>query len=87
MSELGEMFRDMKEFKREKKESNLAWSVSHPKELGIDFEDKGYHLVVRHNDHVVDFWPSTGKYSFRIKGSNKRKYSRGVRKMIKELER
>ena len=33
-------------------------------ERGVQFESKnmGAHLIVSHGEHVVDFWPGTGKY-------------------------
>ncbi len=36
-------------------------------DLGIPFLEKnrGYHLILNINDKLVDFWPSSGKWSIR----------------------
>ncbi len=83
MGDMGEMFKEWKEAKKEKKLSNLGFSTNKLEELGVSFEKKngGVHLVITHNDKIVDFWPSTGKFKFR----NKKKYCRGLKKLIKEL--
>lgn len=83
MGDMGEMFREWDRSKKEKKLSNLAFSTKKLIELGVDFESKagGVHLVICHNGGTVDFWPSTGKYKFR----NRKKYCRGLKKLIKEL--
>ncbi len=83
MGDMGEMFRDWDKMKKNKKAGNLIFSKNKLSELGIDFESKngGVHLVINHNGVVVDFWPSTGKYKFRTR----KKYCRGLRKLIKEL--
>lgn len=47
------------------------------------------HLVVRHNGHVADFWPGTGKWNIRgeTEPGGRTRYRRGVRKLIKKLNR
>lgn len=83
MGDMGEVFRDWGKSKKEKKLSNLEFSTKKLTELGVNFERKnaGVHLVINHNGKTVDFWPSTGKYKFR----SKKKYCRGLKKLIKEL--
>ena len=85
MGDMGEMFRDWDKAKKEKKASNLKHSTQKLIDLGISFESKngGNHLVINHNNKIVDFWPSTGKYKFRAR----EKYCRGVNKLIKELNK
>lgn len=83
MGDMGDLFRDYKKAKKAKKEQNNKSSTALIKEL-YDVETKSpYHLVVRHNDVVADFWPSTGKYHIRGTG----KYHRGIRNLIKEMGR
>lgn len=83
MSDMGELFREWSKEKSEKKKSNMQFSTEKLVELGVNFEKKagGVHLIINHGGHVVDFWPSTGKYKFRSRA----KYCRGLRKLIKEL--
>lgn len=73
-----------------KKERNLEWSTNHLKDLDINYESKnnGVHLIVKHNGHVVDYWPSTGMYAFRPKPNEPdRMYKRGIHCMLKDLKK
>lgn len=84
MSEIGDLFKDLKSIKTYKKESNKVLSPEILQENDIEFESKndGIHLIVKHNNHVVDFWPTTGKFIFRdmpIEG-------RGVFNLIKIIK-
>ena len=82
MSEVGEMYAALKEQKKAKKESNYDWSVNYLRQLGIDFDNHGYHLVVKHNGNMADFWPTTGKYNIRVT----KEYRRGVKRLVKDLK-
>lgn len=84
MSELGEIFGLMKEAGKEKRERNTLSSTQILIDRGVNFEshNNGVHLVVRHDSLVVDFWPSTGKWTVRGSG----KYSRGVFKLLKLIK-
>ena len=79
-SEIAEMFKEHKEERRIKKQSNLEYSTELLRANGIKFESKnnGIHLIVQGKDCKIHFWPSTGKYSA-ISGE----YGRGVRNVIK----
>ena len=83
MGDMVETFRAWDKAKKEKRLKNLEISTSRLKELGVSFEKKngGVHLIVSHNNYVVDFWPSTGKFKFR----NKSNYGRGLLSLIKQL--
>lgn len=89
MGDMGEFWRDvtpdMKKRSSEKRENNRQFSTELLKASGFDVESKnqGYHLIVKHNNKVADFWPSTGKFT--VRGSNK--YSRGVKNLIKQLDK
>lgn len=82
---------DWREFSRMKREeskakraANRRSSADNLKAAGIAFEAKndGAHLIVSHPSGVVDFWPGTGLWIARAG-----KQGRGVRKLIKYLER
>lgn len=85
MGDMAEYWKDTKELRKseskKRKDSNYSGSLKMLSDNGIEFEDKGYHLVVKHNGMVADFWPTTGKFNIR----KTRKYKRGVRLLIKLL--
>lgn len=84
MSELGEIFKAMREAGREKRASNKQFSTALLAQKGIPFESKnhGDHLVVTGKKGLIDFWPSTGKFKPRWM----KKYMRGVRKLLTYCE-
>jgi len=67
MSEITEAFAAMKEAGKAKKLANRTASTKILEELNIPFESKnnGIHLVVQGKHHIIDFWPSTGKFTVR----------------------
>jgi hypothetical protein len=79
-----EDWHEYKKMGQEKRRNNRLHSAVILDENSIlyDTHNGGAHLVVRHNGFIVDFWPGTGKYSFR--GSQK--YKRGVHNLIKDLK-
>lgn len=83
MGDVGETYKALKgEMKRDsskRRHSNMCSSKRMLVDNNILFDDKGYHLIVKHNNHIVDFWPTTGK--FNVRGTSK--YLRGVRLLIK----
>lgn len=85
MGDMGELYKAHKESRTTKKLENLEYSTALLVSEGIAFESKnsGIHLIIRHNGHIVDFWPSTGK--FKVRGSNK--FKRGVKRLIKEINK
>jgi len=81
MNEINEMWRDYRaeqanirhdRYKKANPENQL-------KICNIDYETRnnGYHLIVTHNDMVVDFWPTTGRW---ISRTGKR--GGGVKRLI-----
>ena len=83
MSELGEVFKEWHEVKKEKKQSNLEYNTKLLINKGILFESKnnGLHLVITHKEETIDFWPSTGLFWVR-----KCKQGRGIKNLIKLLD-
>lgn len=79
-----EMWHEYKKMGQKKRAKNRTASAAILDENNIlyDIHNGGAHLVVKHNNYVVDFWPGTGKYIFR--GSNI--YKRGIHRLIKDLE-
>ncbi|PHS13510.1 MAG: hypothetical protein COA78_07160 [Blastopirellula sp.] len=80
MGDMGDMYRDMTEYKKTKRASNTQSSTDILTKTGIPFSSKngGAHLIVGSGELVADFWPSTGKWIVR-----KGKEGRGVFKLIK----
>ena len=82
MGDMGEGWDEFKKRGQAKRRSNAEQSAQILTDRKIGFKTaNGIHLIIEHNDFVVDFWPSTGKFIFRnseIKG-------RGVFKLIKRL--
>jgi hypothetical protein len=66
MTELGDDFRAFREYQKKRKEQ--AYLRAKPEqrlaEAGIGFttHNNGLHLIVDHNEKVVDFWPTTGRW-------------------------
>lgn len=84
MSEMGELFDEWREAKREKKLDNRASSTEILRQRGIAFTSNsgGIHLVVTGNNKTIDFWPSTGKYIMRNGSAG-----RGVFNMIRLINK
>ena len=83
-SEIAQSFKFLKEQSKAKKISNMEYSTLMLIDKGYDvnIRNNGVHLIVKHNDKIVDFWPSTGKFIVR-NGCT----SRGVKNLIKELNK
>lgn len=68
MGDMGDYWRDvkplLKEQSQKKRASNQENSTAILRALSVKFEQKnnGVHLIVKHNEKVVDFWPSTGRF-------------------------
>lgn len=82
MGDMAEGWDEIKKNSQAKRRSNAQWSAQLLTDKKVGFKTaNGIHLIVEHNDFVVDFWPSTGKFIFRdiqIKG-------RGVFNLLKKL--
>lgn len=80
MSEMGELYRIMREDAAEKRRSNLAKSTDILRKSGIAFESRndGFHLMIRTGSGVVNFYPSTGRYAGAFDG-------RGVFNLLRDL--
>lgn len=63
-SEIGQAFTFLREINREKRKDNTNKSRQILLDKGINFVEKnqGKHLIVKHGQLTVDFWPSTGLY-------------------------
>ena len=78
-SELGETFNEHRKARQEKRAGNRASSAAYLQEHGIPFvlKNGGAHLIVKYQNHTVDFWPGTGKWISRCG-----KKGRGVRNLV-----
>jgi len=76
----GEIWDEIHEEERTKKESNLKNSIAILESKGIKYQKfSDYHYRIKN----FDFWPSTGKFYNKIS----KKYGRGVFNLIYKLER
>lgn len=80
MGEMRDGFVVLREFSREKREDNKTKSTEILKENGISFDirNRGYHLIIRRQEGIVNFFPSTGRYTGLFDG-------RGVFNLLREL--
>lgn len=80
MSDMGDIFNDLKKYKQEKRADNRASSQNILAKSGFLFESKnmGAHLIVKQSNVVIDFWPGTGLWQVRGRGRSKR----GVQNLI-----
>lgn len=69
MGDMGDMYRDWKELKKEKKRTNHEWIMNLLKTNHISFDEKngGSHLIVWINEKRIDVWPTTNKAKYGIK--------------------
>ena len=81
MSEMGEVWNELKKVRQEKRADNRLGSAQMLREAGIQFESKNLdaHLIVRSPTGLIDFWPGTGLWI--VRGETKR--HGGVRNLIK----
>jgi hypothetical protein len=66
MGDMGDLWRDVKAFRKERKEANYK-RINPEQQLrdaGYSFESKNYglHLIIRVNGKTINFWPTTGKW-------------------------
>lgn len=79
MNETTELYKELKEEKREKKLSNLEHSTKAVEASGIPFQRKNeFHIIIE----GYDFWPSTGLFINR----KTQKRDRGVYRLLKILK-
>lgn len=85
MSDMGEMWNDIKKDRQEKRANNRDQSAALLQRAGVVFESKniGAHLIVLAGPKEVDFWPGTGLWI--VRGTKDKR--RGVRKLIEYVER
>lgn len=83
MSDMGDIFKAMKEDSKNRKHKNLVYSTNLLASLNVEFEVKNCanHLIVNHFGKVADFWPSTGKFNIR----GEKDYHRGVNNLLNKL--
>lgn len=81
MGDMRETFVWMRDAARRKRGDNKANSTAILTAHGIHFavHNAGYHLVIRRPEGVVNFFPSTGRYTGLFDG-------RGVFNLLRELE-
>lgn len=82
----GDYWRDVNAYRQDKRTTNRRSSARVLRDAGIAFEEKnaGAHLIVRHGDHVVDFWPGTGLWIDRATPGERR---RGVFPLVDFLRK
>lgn len=83
MSDCIEIFQAMNEASKDRRAHNREQSAQLLKEKGIQFDDcnRGAHLIVYGTNHMVDFWPGTGKWIVRKMDRS----GRGVLNLIKAI--
>lgn len=71
MSELGDDFREWREYKQHKRANNRDNSAALLTAKNIPFvsHNNGAHLIVASKIGVFDFWPGTGRWISRNTGS------------------
>lgn len=87
MSELGDIYREMRKRSQRKRQQNLIYSATqihdfcYKNKITVEVKNNGVHFIIK-TDPVIDFWPSTGLWIVRD-GQKKR----GIKKLLKHLER
>ena len=70
MSEMCEIYREMRKMSAEKRQSNLKKSTEILRENGVLFKsfNHGYQLQINTKSGIVNFYPSTGLYNGVLSG-------------------
>lgn len=81
MGDMGDIFRAMRDDKKERHAKNYDENHALARALHLSFETKngGEHLVFDFCGEVADFWPSSGKWFQR----RQKKYGHGLRALVK----
>lgn len=76
-----------KEEQRLRRENNASRSMLLLAEEGINFISRngGVHLIIEDHCNMFDFWPSTGKWMQRTRGTQT--YFRGVRNLLDTIKK
>ncbi len=79
-----EMWREHRKHQQAKRASNREDSAAIIKHHSVEVESKnfGAHLIVRHAEQTVDFWPGTGKWIDRRAAAIN---GRGVHNLLRHL--
>ena len=85
MGDMADVFNDMRQAKKERRECNTKDSTQMLVGRGVQFQSNngGAHLIVHAGICKIDFWPSTGLWI--VRGSKNR--HGGVRKLIAFVEK
>lgn len=80
MGDMGDLYSAYRKARQQKRASNRDHSITVLDSEGIKCEVKNYgaHLIVRHGDVVIDYWPGTGLW---IDRRDKLK-RRGIKRLI-----
>ncbi len=84
MGDVGDDFRAMRAYKKQKKENNQSFSTDILEIEGVNFTSKNYgnHLIIDSAKGVIDFWPSTGKWIVR-----RGKTGRGIKSLLSYINK
>lgn len=68
MGDMADDFRAMREHGQIRRAANRQSSKQVLEAAGVAFEvrNNGAHLIIKHDDKTVDFWPGTGKWINRV---------------------
>lgn len=67
---------------REQNRVNAQEILARYPAIQVSSNNNGVHLIVKHGDRVVDFWPSTGKW---IDRAQRGVHMRGIFRLLKHL--
>ena len=83
---MGDIFRAHQKERQAKRASNRQSGPEVLRAAGIQFQIKndGAHLIVQARDHVIDYWPGTGKWQTR--GHRFGVVGRGVRNLVRHIK-
>lgn len=88
MGDMGEVWKATKDIRKAysaaKRLRNYEYAINTLRDNNISYllKNDGYHLVINHNSNLIDYWPTTGKFSVRGSGS----YHRGISKLMRKLK-
>lgn len=85
MSEVAELYSAMRDESAKRRATNRENAPHVLKEQGIQFDEcnRGAHLIVYGTNHMIDFWPGTGKWIARKSDCS----GRGILNLVKAIKK
>ncbi len=63
MGDMGDIWKDVNEHRKQKKSDNISSSIEELSNRGVNFKTTdGIHYIIEGINSLIDYWPSTGLF-------------------------